>query len=159
MNCSVTLTAEEFKNLHNALWRLGTLQDPRVEEQVSIIRDALAGAYQQELEDSDRRYAHYNGVREKLGMNAIWSMYEVDDLEAKHDFSGVSWLVYREHSGKCSVWREITGDTWLDLYRAADLAMADSEDQHHVFIEHFSRQGTMELDGRPELVLELHTGS
>lgn len=151
MNCNVTLTAEEFKNLHNALWRLGNIQDPIVEEQVSIIRGALEGAYQQELEDSDRRYAHYDSVREKLGMNAIWSMYEVDDLNAKHPYVGADMLIYTDHSGKVKyIGRSIEGDTWLDLYRAADLAITDSGDDHHIFIEAFTQQGS---------TLKLSTGS
>jgi hypothetical protein len=152
MNCSVTLTAEEFKNLHNALWRLGTLQDPRVEEQVSIIRDALEGAYQQESEVSDRRYAHYSSVREKLGMNAIWSIDEVEDLSERHPFEGVTKIVYKPF-GERAVTKQVNGITWAALYVAADAAIWASGDDHHIFIENFSPCAD------DSQALELSTGS
>lgn len=151
MNCDVTLTAEEFKNLHNALWRLGNIQDPMVEEQVSIIRSALEGAYAQEGEAFDRKMNHFSEMAAEHGLTSTWSIYEIDDLNAKHPYVGADMLIYTDHSGKVKyIGRSIEGDTWLDLYRAADLAIADSGDDHHIFIEAFTQEGS---------TLRLSTGS
>jgi hypothetical protein len=42
---------------------------------------------------------------------------------------------------------EIAGNTWLDLWQAADTAIRKSGDSHHTFIEgfHMNKQGQLEL--------------
>jgi hypothetical protein len=141
MNCNVTLTAEEFKNIHNALWYLGQIDKPEVEKQVEVIRTALQGAYQQEHDVTDRRYDHYRSVKQELGLSAIWSMTEVDNLSERHPFEGVNTVTYKDHWGDSPVVTQINGGTWAALYVAANAAIRDSGDEHHVFIEDFRKVG------------------
>jgi hypothetical protein len=151
MNCSVTLTADEFKTLHNALWSL-QYGNGDVTEQVEIIRGALSGAYDQEREDSDRRYDHYSQVRKELGLDAVWSMYEVDNLSERHPFEGVKKVIYSAFgSGDHEV--AINGSTWAALYVAGNALIRDSGDQHHIYIEGFKRSSI-----NPE-ILFMSTGS
>ncbi len=35
----------------------------------------------------------------------------------------------------------VEGDRWIDLWRAADAAIVQSGDEHHVFVELFRPQG------------------
>lgn len=141
MNCNVTLTAEEFKNIHNALWYLGQIDKPEVEKQVEVIRTALQGAYQQERDVTDRRYDHYRSVKRELGLSAIWSMTEVENLSERHPFEGVTTVTYKDHWGDQPVVTQINGGTWAALYVAANAAIRDSGDEHHVFIENFKQVG------------------
>jgi len=151
MNCDVTLTAQEFSELHNALWKLKCLDNREVDNIVKMMRDALAGAYMQDEREFERKNALWNSVAETNGFNSVWSIYEAAGPDEEHPFQGAKWLVYRDHTGNASCWRDIQGNTWKDLYRAADLAIMDSEDTHHAFIEAFNR-----ID---DITLELRTGS
>ncbi len=141
MNCDVTLTAEEFKTLHNALYDLDCLRDGKVSEQVEVIRGALRGAYDQENSAFDRKYVHYDSVRKELGLDAIWSMYEVGNLSEQYPYEGVTTVTYKDHWGDSPVVTQINGSTYAALYVAANACIRDSGDEHHVFIENFRKVG------------------
>ena len=137
MNCSPTLTADEFKVLHNSLWELGCINNPQVQELVERIREvALKSAYQQEQDSFDSKHSHYGRVQEELGLRSVWSIFEVDNLSEPHPFEGATHVVYKNHWGK-PVSKAINGLTWAALYVAADACIRDSGDEHHVFIEQF----------------------
>lgn len=141
MNCDVTLKAEEFKTIHNALWALQYRDGVDVNATVETIREALSGAYAQERNDFDRKSDHYSQVKEELGLRSIWSIYEVANLSERFPFEGVTRVVYKDHWGSTPVSTEINGGTWAALYVAADACIRDSGDEHHVFIEQFKQFG------------------
>lgn len=147
MNCNVTLTAEEFKNLHNALCDLrGVVESmnhsmvkiDRVESVVSQFEQALTGAYRQDADAFSTKYDHYGKCQDILGLTAIWSIYEADNLENPHPYGDVVQIAYKDHWGKGPVFAEVRGNTWADLYKAADECIRASGDEHHVFIEQFT---------------------
>ena len=140
MNCSPTLTAEEFKVLHNTLWELGRINDPRVEVLVERIRKvALKGAYEQDNRSFEQKHDHYRDVRSRLGLKTTWSLYEVEDLSEDHPYRDATHVVYSEHWGAGGeVIEPILGSTWASLYVAADAAIRESGDGHHTFIESFT---------------------
>lgn len=151
MNCAPTLTAEEFKQIHNGLCdlrhaidRLDGVLSPDVfkllakaKEQISV---GLVGAYEQDTRSFDRKNSHYESVQKDLNLDAIWSMYEVDDLNKPHPFEGVTKVVYRNHWGRKTASCTIIGNTWAALYVAANACIRDSGDNHHVFIENFTKE-------------------
>lgn len=138
MNCAPTLTSEEFKILHNTLCDLDRIQDSRVQSLVERIRkEALKGAYAQDNSAFDRKWEHYHRVREEYGLQTTWSVYEVEDLFQQHAYPGAAYVIYDQHWGDGEVVRAIDGNTWVDLYRAADAAILASGDGHHTFIEAF----------------------
>ena len=138
MNCAPTLTSEEFKILHNTLCDLDRIQDSRVQSLVERIRkEALKGAYAQDNSAFDRKWEHYHRVREEYGLQTTWSVYEVEDLFQQHAYPGAAYVIYDQHWGDSEVVRAIDGNTWVDLYRAADAAIQASGDGHHTFIEAF----------------------
>ncbi len=141
MNCDVTLKAEEFKTLHNSLYYLDCLDNPKVSELVETIRGALKGAYEQERSDFDRKSDHYASVRENLGLDAIWSMYEIENLNERHPFAGDVFVVYKDHWGEKPVHCAVYGSTWAAIYMAANACIRQSGDEHHVFIEGFVQDG------------------
>ncbi len=150
MNCSPTLTADEFKDLHNALCELRSIRDimhhsmvklDRVEDVIDRFEQALAGAYQQDNDAFSTKSDHYDEVRKGLGLSAIWSIYEVDNLSDPHPFGDVTTVTYESHWGPKPVVKGIAGTTWAALYVAANACIRDSGDDHHVFIENFAIRG------------------
>lgn len=148
MNCDVTLTADEFKQVHNALCELrsiretlsGVIREPITDKMGSAIDSmyrGLQGAYAQDDAAAGRNSEHYEKVAFTLGFKSIWSVYEVKDLYSQHPYAGATEVLYKDHWGDDNVNVAIEGDTWADLYRAADLCIRDSGDDHHIFIERF----------------------
>lgn len=138
MNTAVTLTAEEFSRIHNALC---FAPNKGLEATVDAIREALAGAYRQEEQDFDRKMAYYNRFKDEHRLEAIWSMYELEEhgfLKA-HPYSSDAFVCYQgQHV-------PVFGSTWGDIYRAADWAIRNSGDDHHIFIEAFELRNGNEL--------------
>lgn len=93
---------------------------------------------------------HYQQVSEEIGAEyAVWSLLDdIGSLYGTHTYGNVSFLIYKQN-GKmyCT---GIDGDTWIDLFKAADTLLKESEDFQNVFIENFTPDG---------IVLFLHTGS
>ena len=158
MNCSPTLTAEEFKTVHNALWELDCvtqqLEDVlkpelyvKLAHAASTIRQGLTGAYEQDNSAFDRKNDHFTDVQSQEQFRSIWSLYEIDDLDAEHPYPADSVVMYSQHWGeKGPVHCAVYGKTWRDLYRAADNCIKLSGDQHHVFIESFTLKNGNELN-------------
>ena len=141
MNCDVTLKAKEFKTIRNALWELQYRDGVDVNSTVETIREALSGAYEQESNDFDRKYAYYSQVKKEIGAQSIWSIYEVADLDQPHPYQSGLFVSYKDHWGTEAQHCAVYGNTWRDLYRAADNCIRNSGDEHHVFIEGFRLNG------------------
>ena len=143
MNTSVTLTAEEFKVLHNSLCELDRLayhhHVPKVEEIVERIRKvALKSAYEQDNRAFEAKHDMFHNVKKQHGLKSTWSLYEVESMTQLHDYGPAEYVVYDEHWGGKEVVRRIDGHDWLALYRAADACIQASGDGHHAFIESFT---------------------
>jgi len=165
MNCSPTLTAEDFKTIHNAIcgldslvYELDNVVNPvlvtKLTGAINDIRKGLADAYDQDDKAFSRKSRHFDAVKVELGLkNSEWSIYEVDNMSDHHPYAGATVLVYKDHWGDKPVSVAVNGLTWAALWFAADAAVRDSGDQHHVFIESFRQSKE-----NPE-VLYLSTGS
>ena len=149
MNCAPTLSADEFRTIHNAVCdldslvaRLEEVLKPELHERLAQARDrirqGLAGAYRQDHEAFDRKGQHYTNVKAELGIRGSdWSIYEVDNLSDRHPFEGADRVVYIDHWGEQPVQCSINGLTWAALWVAANACIRDSGDDHHTFIEAF----------------------
>jgi hypothetical protein len=150
MNTSPTITAEDFKTIHNALCEMrsvyetiqGVVREPITDKLASAIREMETGlkdAYEQDNKAFDDKYAHYDDVRGQLGLaNAVWSIFEVNNLSDRHPFEGADRVVYKDHWGGQPVSCSINGLTWAALYVAANACIRDSGDKHHIYIELFT---------------------
>jgi hypothetical protein len=148
MNCNPTLTAEEFKTVHNGLCDLNSvirqLEDvlkpelyAKLARGASEIRKGLAGAYDQDDKSFSSKSRHFDEVKASLGLqHSEWSIFEVEDMSARHPFQGATKVHYKDHWGK-PVTKDIVGATWAALFVAGNAAIRDSGDEHHVFIEQF----------------------
>jgi len=164
MKDSHTLTAEEFKEIHNAKCELNSVAQSldgiihpdlhkKIMKALAGIRKGLDTAYKQNEATYQRRDSHYNQVSRLAGYTTIWSNHEVEDMTKEHDWPGVTNLLYKDHWGQVPVSVPIKGNTWIDLWRAADEAINQSGDRHHVYIESFHPSN--EIPG----TLVLSTGS
>jgi len=142
MNTAVTLTAAEFRQIHNALC---LASNRSIEETVDIIREALQGAYAQDDAAFDRKHSHYRTVQEKHGLKSTWSLYEVEDMDSPHPYPGSSFVIYNNHWGHKPMHAAVWGPNWTDIYKAADACIQESGDGHHVFIEAFELKNGNEL--------------
>jgi hypothetical protein len=89
-------------------------------------------------QEFDVKFEYFNKARDELGLNAVWSIYEVDTLHETHPFKGVTKVIYKAYgSGDHEV--AIDGNTWKSLYIAADTLISNSGDNHHIFIESFKQ--------------------
>ena len=145
MYTDVTIKADDFKAIHNALWSL-QYGNGDLNAQVEVIRNALKDAYEQDRKASDDLYNHYLTVKTDLGLDAIWSMYEVKDLNERHTYKNAKTMTYKDNWGGDAFSVPINGFTWAALYVAANAAIRDSGDSHHCYIEGFRQVGdTLEL--------------
>lgn len=148
MNTSPTITAEDFKTIHNAVCEIrsvyetiqGVVREPISDKLASAIREieaGLADAYEQDNKSFDNKSAHFESVASDLGLSSVWSIYEVGNLNDRHPFEGADRVVYKDHWGNKPVSCSINGLTYAALYVAANACIRDSGDNHHIFIEQF----------------------
>ena len=152
MKCNVTLTADEFEAVDSALCELdmvkSRLEDVlnkdlyiKLAKATTDIRRSLKGAYQQLEKSVETKMDYFYRTRDELGLSATWSIYEIDNFSERHPYEGVTTVTYKDHWGEKTVVTPINGLTWAALYVAADAAIRDSGDDHHVFIEGFTQDG------------------
>ncbi len=154
MNCNPTINSQDFSTIHNALCELRSLQGTMTPDQnhtvaianiIAKFEKGLAGAYQQDDQAFELKSDHYETIQNSNDFYSRWSLYDVDDLTHPHGYSQ-SVLVYQNHWGGKVVLIPITGLTWVDLWRAADLAIKKSGDDHHIFIEGFCANDQDQLE-------------
>lgn len=158
-----TFSSEDFKTVHNALCelrsvceRMESVINPDLYNRLTKARDDLStgleNVYEQDSTAFDSKSNHFCSVQEQLGLSAVWSIYEVTDLNDRHSFPDATQIHYKNHWGQ-PVTKDVVGATWAALYVAGDAAIRDSGDDHHVFIEHFESSQT------DPSVLIMRTGS
>lgn len=149
MNFTVTRT--QLSELHNAIYHLRNFKE-HMEETLapSILKefnkgfDRLYKVYKPLMDEADaiddRKNKHYEEVRKRNDFKSIWSNYEADNL---FESSGLvaEELVYESWEKTVTV--PLPGGIlkWWDLYSAAEKAIIESGDDHHVFIESFNKKG------------------
>ena len=163
MNCNPTLTADEFRTVHNTLCELRSLAGrmyhsmikvDEVEKIIGQFESSLKGAYEQDNQAFDSKWREYDHWREHYGLKTTWSIYSVNNMTCCHPFKDAEYVVYDAHWGDGGeVVRRIEGNDWNSLYRAADACIQASGDSHHCFIESFTV-----MEDKPGH-LKLHTGS
>jgi len=104
-------------------------------------------------DDFNAKFEYFDKIKTDANFNSIWSIYEISSM---YDLSNLEAenLVYKDHWGARPVTVPLPGGNlkWWDLWSAADKAIIESEDNHHVFIEDFQKS----KDGK---TLFLRTGS
>jgi hypothetical protein len=143
---TVKLRGEDFKILHNTLCDLRNLVS-RMEQSMIKTQEfdriiegfqmGLRDAYEQDNSSFDLKMDYYGEFQRQNGLAAIWSVYDLPahGFLSDHPFPSDAFVVYQGHHVP------VYGETWADVYRAADRAIELSGDGHHIFIEHFEQVG------------------
>jgi len=135
----ISLTKNQWRDVHNALCAVESQtrgifdvlkHGTQLRDAVESLRSALAPAYEQEEQQWDQRCTYCDNIKLHNGFDAIWSAEDVD-FSAPHPFAADAEIVYHDPNARYP----IAGPKWLDVYRAADRAMRESGDDHHIFIE------------------------
>ena len=145
MECDVKLTADEFKEVHNALYHLNCLDDKKVDEQVDKIRTALASAYEQEHNAYKYKTDEADKIAKEFNLTSIWSVEKAHSLADTAPWQAQR-VSYTNHWGDKEIIVDIdktVNITWLDLWIAADKAITLSGDHHHIFVESFTPNSNM----------------
>jgi hypothetical protein len=143
---TVTLRGEDFKIIHNTLCDLRNLVG-RMEQ--SMIKTSefdriiegfqmgLRDAYDQDNSTFDSKMDYYREFQRDNGLETIWSVYElpIHGFLFDHPYPSDAFVVYKDQH--CAIY----GQTWADVYRAADQCIRNSGDLHHCFIENFELWG------------------
>ena len=151
MKSPITLTRSEYSDLCQALIIirdvdntlknvLASVLTKKLRTGMALAEQALRRASKEDDILTNRLSDFYSEMASKYQFSSVWSIYEVDDFDEKHPYKGAKELQYGVHWGKNLVKVPINGPTWLDLWRAADQAIAQSGDTHHVFVEDFSKR-------------------
>ncbi len=155
---TVVLKAEDFRTVHNTLCELREVE-MRLNEVISeslaqqlhrVIKgfeQGLSDAYAQDSAQFDSKMDYYSEFQRDNGLRSIWSIYElpIHGFLHEHPYPSDAFVVYTQHWGEGRKHYPVQGTTWADLYRAADAAIRDSGDDHHIFIEHFKLKNGNEL--------------
>jgi hypothetical protein len=151
---TVTLQAEDFKTIHNALCELREVERrlneviseqmvQRLHRVIQGFESGLADAYRQDNAVFESKMDYFDSFKTENGLRAIWSLYElpVHCFIQPHPYPSDAFIVYTQHWGEGRKHYPVLGTTWGDVYRAADLAIRESGDGHHIFIEGFEVVG------------------
>ena len=136
-----TLKVKDFKAIESALWHLRFDDHADKAAYAEKISAALEDVRQQDHAVFEQRSDHYQAFKKLRGLESIWSIYEVEDLNAEHPYKGADTVVYKDHWGDEPTTAPVLGTTWAALYLAADMAIRASGDAHHAFIEGFKQKG------------------
>lgn len=155
---TVTVHAQDFKTIHNTLCDLRdiemqlneVLRPDMVDRLHRVIKNFEAGlkdAYAQDEAAFDAKMDYFGEFKGANGLMSIWSMFElpVNCFLQNHPYPSDAFVCYAEHWGKGRKHYPVLGPTWGDVYRAADLAIRESGDNHHIFIEGFDVKNGNEL--------------
>jgi hypothetical protein len=161
-----TITKEQYNAVNNgridllhAIEKLKGVVHPdlldHLEQAQKQMREGLEPVFRQMQAEDEKWEEHVEFVEKLYGPfpNSIWSVREVEDLQADTPYTEARTLVYANHWGDRAVGVPITGNKWVDVWHAAEQAIVQSGDQHHVFIE------AVNPDPNNPSVLRLETGS
>lgn len=101
-----------------------------------LLERALERYYKAEKMHQDEWYDYVDRKKKELNIShSVWSIQDVD-FDEPHNWPNMKFI---KTSGweEISVIKEIHGNTWSNLWQAADAALGASDDKHHVFIESF----------------------
>ena len=158
-----TITRNEFSDVHNGICELYALKQQvtgvihpdlvqRLNRAFDLLEKGFANVREQENKEFDSKMDLFELTRKSFGFKSVWSIYDFDMNEG---FAGRPGYLAKElvYEWDSAVRVPLPDNpTFLQLWGAADAALKESGDEHHVFIEGFR----LSEDGR---ALRLITGS
>lgn len=142
----VTLKAQDFSTVHNALCSLRSIEcnlrdviggDSELAKAIESFEAGLRNAYDESTDQTSSKMEYWNEIQSRHGFVGIWSNFKIPARSfIRRQHTDITNVVYKDINGEQFA-VSIEGDSILDLYRAANEAIVKSGDMHHVFIESF----------------------
>ena len=114
-----------------------------------------------DLEHLDRLIATYGAVAKANGFETVWSFWRSDEWQDMADVSGIptgTVIRYWDYYGR-DLRAVVEGTTWLDVWRACDEVIVESNDPYRIYIEQLTWATIEQPNGTVQKFLDLTTGS
>jgi len=114
-----------------------------------------------DLEHLDRLIATYGAVAKANGFETVWSFWRSDEWQDMADVSGIptgTVIRYWDYCGR-DLRAVVEGTTWLDVWRACDEVIVESNDPYRIYIEQLTWATIEQPNGTVQKFLDLTTGS
>ena len=142
---SITIGRQQQRDLHNARcffeMAIERCEDAKVAETLKkamgYFTSAHAAIRQQENDRFETRFQHFREAQHQYGFSTVWSIFEVPRVEYEVTPELVDITHVKYYNQLVAVEKPEGQLRWVDLWRAADKAIAESGDKHHVFVEGF----------------------
>ena len=85
----------------------------------------------------DSKFAHYKAMQKHFGYKTVWSNFDVERLDDALPSKYLDITHVRYYNQLVAVEKRdgALGLDWLAVWAAADKAIRDSGDEHHIFVE------------------------
>jgi len=108
-----------------------------------MLTDAQQSARESEFErELEREIEYFDTYKRACGFKAIWSIFHEDvKFGNEHPFGDNVIVVYQPYGDSNVQKVKVLNNRWGDVYNAADRAICQSGNLHHIFIEGFEQKG------------------
>lgn len=164
---NISINREQQRDLHNArvffqdfLDRYEDVLSERVKTDFNYALTHLIRAHDpiraEENKRFDERHDHFQSMKALFKFKTIWSDFDIERLDENLpiQYLDMTHVKYDNQLVAVEPRPELGRVDWLAVWKAADKAIVDSGDTHHVYVEGFYKTGK-----DPEGVYQVITGS
>lgn len=150
MSNNITISREQQRDLHNARAYFHQWYDQyrdvlgqRVIDDFSKAFGLLIQAHNPIRAEEDKRWDerndHYNSMKACFGFKSVWSDYDIERLDdpLPSKYLDITHVKYYSQLVAVEKREAAAGLDWIALWAAADKAIEQSGDTHHIFVEGF----------------------
>ena len=106
---------------------------------ITKIRAGLLDVRTQQDNLWQKRQNYYSEMKEEHGMKTVWSIFEVDNLNAP---SGITATELKYNGwGEATIKMAPGNKTYMELWNYAEQVLYEADDMEHCFIESFTQGG------------------
>ena len=167
MSYDIVIGREQQRNLHNArvyfesfAEKYADVVGQRVIDDFNRALDMFKNAHdpirEEETRIFDLKFKHYDAMRRHFGYQTVWSNFDVERLDESlpSKYLDITHVKYDSQLVAVEKRDGALGLDWLAIWKAADKAILESGDRHHVFVE-----GIYQRNEDPKGVYQIIAGS
>lgn len=110
------------------------------------LKFTTAGDYMENRDTFTEQMDYHTEYGKTFGADTVWSIYDEGIMfDDDHPFGKGVVIRHKSDFIPYDVKVPVRGKTWGDIWKAADEAIVESGDKHHIFIEGFENNGMGEL--------------
>lgn len=106
------------------------------------LKFTTAGDYMENRDTFTEQMDYHTEYGKTFGADTVWSIYDEGIMfDEEHPFGDDVVIRHKCDVIPYDVKVPVRGKTWGDVWKAADEAIVESSDKHHIFIEGFEIKG------------------